>query len=231
MKEMYEHVEKQARFPFHKKMSSLDGALRYTRIALETYCNAKATIETIDEGVWKFLITVDEVKESKKEEELPPWASNETIDPVEQAQIELQCAVEHEDAKGIADFGGRIEMSETQEHKDNTEEKGRFHGSLFSETYRKDRAAYLSIVESKFQDIVKVQELINQYGDKKLSELLLDVEERYNMAKEMVDTFCKEEDEALRALEKKYTPGELVALTCNARDTVDLAMKFVKGEI
>lgn len=122
-------------------------------------------------------------------------------------------------------------MSETQEHKDNTEEKGRFKGVMFQENYRKDRAAFLSIVESKFQDIVKVQELLNQYGDKKLSELLMDVEERYNMAKEMVDTFCKEEDEALRALAKKYTPGELVALTCNTRDTVDLAMKFVKGEI
>lgn len=122
-------------------------------------------------------------------------------------------------------------MSETQEHKDNTEEKSRFKGVMFQESYRKDRAAFLSIVESKFQDIVKVQELLNQYGDKKLSELLLDVEERYNMAKEMLDTFCKEEDEALRALAKKYTPGELVALTCNTRDTVELAMKFVKGEI
>lgn len=122
-------------------------------------------------------------------------------------------------------------MSETQEHKDSAEEKGRFKGSLFSETYRKDRAAYGEIVEAKFNDIIIVQKLLNQYGDKKLSELLLDVEERYNMAKEMLDTFCKEEDEALRALAKKYTPGELVALTCNARDTVELAMQFVKGEI
>jgi hypothetical protein len=122
-------------------------------------------------------------------------------------------------------------MSETQEHKDTTEEKSRFHGSLFSETYREDRAAYGKIVQAKFNDIITVQELLNQYGDKKLSELLLDVEERYNMAKEMVDAFCKEEDEALRALAKKYTPGELVALTCNSRDTVELAMKFVKGEI
>ena len=122
-------------------------------------------------------------------------------------------------------------MSETQEHKDNTEVKGLFKGAMFQENYRKDMALYLSIVDSKLQDIIKVQELLNQYGDKKLSELLLDVEERYNMAKEMVDSFCKEEDEALRALAKKYTPGKLVALTCNARDTVDLAMKFVKGEI
>ena len=122
-------------------------------------------------------------------------------------------------------------MSETHEHKDTAGCGSRFKGSLFSENYRKDRAAYLSIVESKFQDIVKVQELLNQYGDKKLSELLLDVEERYDMAKEMVDSFCKEEDDALRALAKKYTPGELVALTCNNRDTVELAMKFMKGEI
>ena len=107
MKEMYEHVEKQARFHFHKKMSSMEGALLYTRLALETYCNAKATIEPIDEGFWKFLITVSCVeepkKEDKKEEELPPWASNETMDPVELAQIELQCAVKFEDAQGIAE--------------------------------------------------------------------------------------------------------------------------------
>lgn len=108
MKEMCEHIEKQARFPFHKKMSSMDGALRYTRLALETYCNAKATIEPIDEGFWKFLITVSCVEETKKEEdkkeeELPPWAARETIDPVELAQIELQCAVQHDDPKAIAE--------------------------------------------------------------------------------------------------------------------------------
>ena len=67
MKEMYEHVEKQARFPFQKKMSSIDGALRYARIALETYINAKTTIEPIDEPIWKFLITVSCVEEPKKE--------------------------------------------------------------------------------------------------------------------------------------------------------------------
>ena len=41
-------------------------------------------------------------KEDKKEEELPPWAANETIDPVELAKIELQCAVKSEDALGIS---------------------------------------------------------------------------------------------------------------------------------
>lgn len=108
MKEMCEHIEKQDRFPFHKKMSSLDGALRYARLALETYCNAKTTIEPIDEPIWKYLITVSCVEEpkkeeDKKEEERPPWWGNETIDPVELAQIELQCAVQHDDPKGIAE--------------------------------------------------------------------------------------------------------------------------------
>lgn len=65
-KEMAEHTEKRARFPFYKKMSSMEGALRYTRLALETYGNAKATIEPIDEGFWKFLITVSCVEEPKK---------------------------------------------------------------------------------------------------------------------------------------------------------------------
>jgi hypothetical protein len=108
MKEMIAHVEEQKNYPFHKKMSSMEGALRYTRLALETYCNAKATIEPIDEPIWKFLITVSCVEEPKKEEEKPeeerpPWWGNETIDPVELAQIQLQCAVEHEDAQGIAE--------------------------------------------------------------------------------------------------------------------------------
>ena len=198
MKEMCEHIEKQARFPFHKKMSSMEGALRYARIALETYCNATTTIEPIDEPIWKYIVTVSCVEDPKKEDEK-----------------------KEEEWK----------MSEIQEHKDTAGCEDRFKGSLFSENYRKDRAAYKEIVEAKFNDIITVQKLLNQYGDKKLSELLLDVEEHYNMAKEMVDTFCKEEDDALRALEEKYTPGELVALTCNSRDTVELAMKFVKGEI
>lgn len=108
MKEMCEHIEKQAKFPFHKKMSSMEGALRYTGLALETYRNAKATIEPINEGFWKYLITVSGVEEpkkeeDKKEEELPPWASNETIDPVELAQLELQCAARFGDAQGIAE--------------------------------------------------------------------------------------------------------------------------------
>ena len=102
-KEMTGHIEKQSRFPFHKRMSTLDGAFRYAKFAMKTYSNAKATVEPIDEGIWKYRITVDEVAESKKEEEHPPWWPNETMDPVEQAQIELQCAVDHEDAQGIAE--------------------------------------------------------------------------------------------------------------------------------
>ena len=102
MKEMIAHVEEQKKYPFHKKMSTLDGAFRYARLAMDTYCTAKVTIEPIDEGFWKYLITVDSA-EPVKEEEHPPWWGNETIDPVEQAQIELQCAVDHEDMQGIAE--------------------------------------------------------------------------------------------------------------------------------
>lgn len=107
MKKMCDRIEKRARLPFHKKMISLDGALTYARFALETYCNAKATIEPIDEPILKYLITVSCVEESKKEEEkeyeLPPCGANETIDPVELSQNELQCAVKYDDAQGIAE--------------------------------------------------------------------------------------------------------------------------------
>jgi hypothetical protein len=116
-------------------------------------------------------------------------------------------------------------MSETQEHKGNTDSK------LFQESYRTDRQAYIEIVEDKFNDIVTIQELLNKYGDRKLSDLLENVQGRYDMARELLKDFCKEEDEAIRALEKKYKPGELVALTCNSKDIVDLAIKYLKGEI
>lgn len=36
MKRMYDEIEHENR-PFTKKMASLDGAIRYTRLALETY--------------------------------------------------------------------------------------------------------------------------------------------------------------------------------------------------
>lgn len=107
-KEMSDHIDKQSRFPFHKRMSTLDGAFRYAKFAMKTYSNAKATVEPIDEGIWKYRITVDEVAEPKKEEEHPPWWGNETMDPVELAQIELQVAVDREDAQGIAEASANL---------------------------------------------------------------------------------------------------------------------------
>lgn len=44
---------------FEKKKSTLDGALQYAKAALETYPKAKVTIEPIEIGFWKFLVTVD----------------------------------------------------------------------------------------------------------------------------------------------------------------------------
>ena len=110
-KEMSDHNDKQSRFPFHKRMSTLDGAFRYAKFAMKTYSNAKATVEPIDEGIWKYRITVDEVAEPKKEEEHPPWWGNETMDPVELAQIELQVAVDREDAQGIAEASANLAIA------------------------------------------------------------------------------------------------------------------------
>ena len=53
-------MEEDSKLPFHKKMSTLSGAGLYAEMALETYPEAKATIEPIDEGFWKYLITVEE---------------------------------------------------------------------------------------------------------------------------------------------------------------------------
>lgn len=64
MREMTEDIEKQQHLPFTKRMSTIDGALRYTRLAFMTYKDVQATIEPIDEGIWKFKITVS-AKETK----------------------------------------------------------------------------------------------------------------------------------------------------------------------
>lgn len=45
-------------------MSTIDSALRYTRLAFMAYKDVQATIEPIDEGIWKFKITVS-AKETK----------------------------------------------------------------------------------------------------------------------------------------------------------------------
>ena len=49
---------------FEKKKSTLDGELQYAKAALETYPKAKVTIEPIEIGFWKFLVTVDRGEES-----------------------------------------------------------------------------------------------------------------------------------------------------------------------
>lgn len=64
MKEMAEEIDKQQHLPFTKRMSTIDGALRYTRLAFMAYKDVRATIEPIDEGIWKFMITVS-AKETK----------------------------------------------------------------------------------------------------------------------------------------------------------------------
>ena len=55
-------MEKESRLPFHKKMSTLGGAMLYAKLALETYPEAKAIVEPIDEVLWKYLITVEKAK-------------------------------------------------------------------------------------------------------------------------------------------------------------------------
>lgn len=48
-------------FMFEKRTSTIDGVFLYARLAMDTYTNAKVTIEPIDVGFWKFLVTVDKM--------------------------------------------------------------------------------------------------------------------------------------------------------------------------
>ena len=50
-----------------KRKSTIDGAFMYARVAMEAYPNAKVTIEPIDAGFWKFLVTVDRGEEKLNE--------------------------------------------------------------------------------------------------------------------------------------------------------------------
>ena len=58
---LFEH-ETQENRPFHKKMASLDGAISYLRMAMETYPGSRATIEEINEDIWKYRITVEKMQ-------------------------------------------------------------------------------------------------------------------------------------------------------------------------
>lgn len=56
------YLETQENRPFHKKMASLDGAISYLRMAMETYPGSRATIEEINEDIWKYRITVEKMQ-------------------------------------------------------------------------------------------------------------------------------------------------------------------------
>ena len=99
------------------------------------------------------------------------------------------------------------------------------------EKYRKEKEDLQFIAESKLKDIYQIQDLMNRYGDMKLSELLEDAQGRFEMAKELVDSFTKEEDDAMDALVKKYKPGQMAVFFAKGNDTVDLAVKYMNGEI
>lgn len=52
-------------FMFEKRTSTIDGAFLYARLAMDTYPNSKVTIEPIDAGLWKFLVTVDKMPKNR----------------------------------------------------------------------------------------------------------------------------------------------------------------------
>ena len=45
---------------FTKKKSTLEGALEYSKLAFKTYENIKVEIKPINEGFWKYIVTVSE---------------------------------------------------------------------------------------------------------------------------------------------------------------------------
>ena len=49
------------RKPLAKKLSTLDGALQYAKLALETFPKIKIEIEPIDEPIYKYLVTIADI--------------------------------------------------------------------------------------------------------------------------------------------------------------------------
>lgn len=58
-KQMYQEMDS-SHLPFHKKLSTFDGACIYMRNALDTYPGCRVSIEEIDEPIFKYLITATE---------------------------------------------------------------------------------------------------------------------------------------------------------------------------
>lgn len=58
-KQMYQEMDS-SRLPFHKKLSTFEGACIYMRLALETYPGCRVSVEEIDEPIFKYLVTATE---------------------------------------------------------------------------------------------------------------------------------------------------------------------------
>ena len=55
-KQMYQEMDS-SRLPFHKKLSTFEGACIYMRNALATYPGCRVSVEEIDEPIFKYLVT------------------------------------------------------------------------------------------------------------------------------------------------------------------------------
>lgn len=58
-KQMYKEMDS-SHLPFHKKLSTFEGACIYMRNALATYPGCRVSVEEIDEPISKYLVTATE---------------------------------------------------------------------------------------------------------------------------------------------------------------------------
>lgn len=77
-----------------------------------------------------------------------------------------------------------------------------------------------------------VRHLQTLYGeDAKLSDILKDAEAKAKKAIEEHQAFVKDVQDAICAINNKYSPQEILAFTANSMDEVDLANAFWSGKL
>lgn len=89
----------------------------------------------------------------------------------------------------------------------------------------------MGIVDDKATDIISVRKLLDKYGDHTLSELLKDVKGRYEQALQMYNSFCKEEDDASKAICEKYSQSECVEFIATGYSMLDLVILYQQGKL
>ena len=99
------------------------------------------------------------------------------------------------------------------------------------ETYRKECKKLYDNITEKLELLEKTNELMDSYGDMKLSELKVILKEELTKVNDEYDEFTKEEVEALEKINEKYAPEQIITWIANGASSLDLVNSYLSGKI